>query len=325
MPPKSQSATEFVILASFMLLVILGFFAVTSSRLLEAREEGNRKTAKDIADFAYKEIELAVTLNDGYIRIFALPRKVNGINYVINITDNRELTVNYLDNEYVRFLPPNVSGNIGKGLNEIKKIKGIVYINGTLGECSNSIDDDGDALIDESDPGCYLSCNYLNPGNFVQDADEIDSCSCSNVAKCCAVGFGAHYSLFDSSCISSQCRSACLPPPILTLRGGPQNIIRFYDNGSAILRGSLVQNANPSATGNDEFIFKDSGGSAVAVVNLVTGNMVIKGSLQENQQLSPSASSSDFIVKNSEGDVVSYIDESGNFYLKGTITQNGDP
>ena len=229
MPSKSQSATEFVILASFMFLVILGFFAVTSSRLLEAREEGNRKIAEDIADFAYKEIELAVS------------RKVNGINYAINITDNRELAVNYLDNEFVRFLPPNVSGNIGKGLNEIKKIEGVVYINSTLGECSNSIDDDGDALIDESDPGCYLSCNYLNPGNFVQDADEIDSCSCGDAAKCCGIGFGDHYSVFDSGCVAAQCKSICLPPPILTMSGGPQNIIRFYDNGSVILRGSLLR------------------------------------------------------------------------------------
>ncbi|MBI2655389.1 hypothetical protein HYX06_03125 [Candidatus Woesearchaeota archaeon] len=325
MPSKSQSATEFVILASFMFLVILGFFAVTSSRLLEAREESNRKIANDIVDFAYKEIELAVSLNDGYIRVFALPRKVNGADYSINITDNRELAASYLDNEYVRFLPPNVSGNIGKGLNEIKKIEGVVYINSTLGECSDSIDDDGDALIDESDPGCYLGCNYLNPDNFVQDADELDSCSCGNVAKCCVIGFGAHYSLFDSSCVTSKCMSACLPLPVLTLRGGSQNIIRFYDNGSAILRGSLFQNANPSATGDDEFIFKDSGGSTVAAVNLATGNMVIRGGLQENQQMSPPPSSSDFIVKNSEGDVVSYIDELGNLYLKGAITQNGDP
>ena len=128
MPSKSQSATEFVILASFMLLVILGFFAVTSSKLIEAREEGNRKIAKDIADFAYKEIELANSLNNGYIRTFALPEKVNGISYSINITDNRELAVNYLDNEYVRFLPPNVSGNIGKGLNQINKSNGIIHV-----------------------------------------------------------------------------------------------------------------------------------------------------------------------------------------------------
>ena len=128
MPPKSQSATEFIVLASFMLLVILGFFAVTSSNLLEARGEANRKTAKDIADFAYKEIEIAVSLNDGYTRTFEIPQKVNGIAYTINITDNRELTVNYLDNEYVRFLPPKIIGNISKGINQIKKLNGIIYV-----------------------------------------------------------------------------------------------------------------------------------------------------------------------------------------------------
>jgi len=128
MPSKSQSATEFIVLASLMLLVILGFFAVTSSRLLEAREEGNRKIAKDIADFAYREIELAVSLNDGYNRTFALPQKVNGIDYSINITDNRELIVNYLDNEYVRFLPPNINGNLSKGFNHINKLNGTIYV-----------------------------------------------------------------------------------------------------------------------------------------------------------------------------------------------------
>jgi len=48
---------EFIMLASFMLLVVLGFFAVTSSKLLEAREEGNRKIAEDIAELAYSEID----------------------------------------------------------------------------------------------------------------------------------------------------------------------------------------------------------------------------------------------------------------------------
>src|SRR3989338_1107327 len=95
---KSQSATEFIVLASFMLLIILGFFAVTSSRLLEAREEGNKKIAKDIADYAYREIEIAKSLNNGYLRIFSMPRSVNGVNYSIDIIDDRELVVNYLGN-----------------------------------------------------------------------------------------------------------------------------------------------------------------------------------------------------------------------------------
>lgn len=322
---KSQSAMEFIVLASFMLLVMLGFFAVTSSNVLEAKEEGNRKIAEDIADFAYREIETAKSVNDGYTRVFAMPRRVNGVNYSVSITDNRELIVNYLGYEHVKFLPPNVTGNISKGLNKIKKINDIVYINSISGECSNGIDDDNDALTDTEDPDCYLSCNYLNPDNYVQDANEAGSCSCSNVAKCCAIGFGTHYSLFDSSCIAAQCWSACLPLPILTFKNNIQNIIRFYENGSVVLRGSLSQNTNPAATSDNEFIFKDRNGNAVAVVNLVTGNMIIKGSLQENQQaLTPSASSNDFIVK-ANGNVISYVDESGNFLLKGTLTQNGNP
>ena len=125
---KAQSAIEFIVLASFMLLVILGFFAVVSSNVLEAKEEGNRKTAEDIADFAYREIETAKSVSDGYTRIFVMPQTVNGIDYSINITDNRELTVNYLDNEYVKFLPSNVTGSINKGNNKILKKDGIVSI-----------------------------------------------------------------------------------------------------------------------------------------------------------------------------------------------------
>jgi len=128
---KSQSAIEFVSLASFMLLVVLGFLAVTSSNLLQAKEEGNRQTAQDIADFAYREIDIAKSVDNGYIRTFNMPQTVNGVSYTINITDNRELAVNYLDYEFVRFLPSNVTGNLLKGTNKIWKIQGIVYINNT--------------------------------------------------------------------------------------------------------------------------------------------------------------------------------------------------
>lgn len=128
---KSQSAIEFVSLASFMLLVVLGFLAVTSSNMLQAKEEGNRKTAEDIADFAYREIDIAKSVNDGYIRVFNMPQTVNGVSYTITMTDNRELAVNYLDYEFVRFLPSNVTGNISKGTNKVWKLQGIVYINNT--------------------------------------------------------------------------------------------------------------------------------------------------------------------------------------------------
>lgn len=126
---KSQSAMEFIVLASFMLLVILGFFAVTSTKMLDAKEEGNKKTAQDIVDFAYHEIEIAKPVNDGYTRFFEMPQTVNGINYSIGIIDNRELFVNYLGYEHIRFLSSNVTGNFVKGNNKISKSNGIIFIN----------------------------------------------------------------------------------------------------------------------------------------------------------------------------------------------------
>ena len=126
---KSQSAMEFVILASFMLLVILGFFSLASSRMTEARVEGNRKIAEDIAKFAYREVEIAKSVNDGYSRIFEMPQSINGINYTMNLIESRELVVNYLGEEYVQFLPVNVTGNIVKGSNRIAKTSGIVLLN----------------------------------------------------------------------------------------------------------------------------------------------------------------------------------------------------
>ncbi|MBI2660209.1 hypothetical protein HYX07_03545 [Candidatus Woesearchaeota archaeon] len=120
---------EFVILASFMLLVILGFFSLASSRMIEARVEGNRKISEDIAKFAYREVEIAKSVNDGYSRVFEIPQSVNGVNYTLSVIDGRELVVNYLDEEYVQFLPINVTGNILKGSNRIAKINGIILIN----------------------------------------------------------------------------------------------------------------------------------------------------------------------------------------------------
>ncbi len=126
---KSQSAVEFIVLASFMLMVIMGFFAIASSRLLEAKDEGNRQIAEDISDFAYREIEIAKSASDGYSRSFEMPVAINGISYNISIIDNKELVVNYLGNEHIRFLPSNTAGNIIKGNNKISRSNGAVIIN----------------------------------------------------------------------------------------------------------------------------------------------------------------------------------------------------
>ena len=110
------------------------------------------------------------------------------------------------------------------------------------------------------------------------------------------------------------------------MRNNNFNAISFDNNGNVILKGTLQQNTNPQQTADDEFVLRDRNGVNIAVINLVSGNLLIKGSLQQNQAtLTPSPASNDFIVKDSGGNVISYIDESGNFLLKGTLTENGNP
>lgn len=126
---KSQSAMEFVMLSSFMLLVILGFFSLASSKMVDARLEGNKKISQDIADFAYREIEIAKSVNDGYSRVFEMPQAVNGINYSVSVIDSRELVVGYLGEEHIKFLPVNVTGTVVKGNNKVTKLNGKVFLN----------------------------------------------------------------------------------------------------------------------------------------------------------------------------------------------------
>ncbi|MEK6983464.1 MAG: hypothetical protein AABX33_02740 [Nanoarchaeota archaeon] len=300
---KSQSAVEFIILASFMIVVIVGFFAITSSKILDAKEESNRQIAQDIAEFAYREIAMAKTVNDGYTRLFTMPESVNGVNYSISIVDNKELIVDYLGYEYFKPLPANVTGNISRGLVELKKINGVVFLNTTrfIVECNDAIDNDGDGDADLSDAGCS---NELD-----NDESNCGDGACEGIEGC----------LF--------CSSDCGVCPLFRLflaKVASNNALRIDENGNAILRGTLSTGA-PIATSDDELIVRDSSGNNIAVLNLITGNMVIQGEKRQNwpPPLTPSPSSNDFVVKDSAGNVVAYIDEAGDFYLKGSLTENG--
>lgn len=171
-------------------------------------------------------------------------------------------------------------------------------------ECNDKIDNDGDGAIDLDDAGC----TYLNDNDETNCGDNI----CEGAESC-------------SSC-SLDCGACPVPAINILAMKGISNTISFNDHGDIILKGMLKQNAMPVLTSDDEFIAKDKAGNPVAVVNLATGNMVIKGSLFENQpSLIPSRASNDFIVKDTNGNVVSYMDESGNLYLKGLLVENGNP
>jgi hypothetical protein len=323
---KGQSAMEFVVLASFMLLVILGFFAITTSRMFEAKEQMEETTAQQIADIAFREIELASTLSDGYTRVFSIPRNVNGVGYNITIIDDRELVVVFEGFEHIKFFPTNVTGNITKGMNQLRKEGNVIYLSTVQPECDNEEDDDSDSFADEEDPGCYLSCNYLESGNYVKDWAERDSCRCSHIGTtvCCAgIGIGTEYSLLHDTCALGECWTNCYGPSILTI-SGLENSVFFLSDGNMIIRGVVYENIPASASSDDELVLKNVTGTNVAVMSDTTGDVKITGGFYENQMALPAYPANSVItIKESSGETVAFINDLGDLYIKGNLTENG--
>lgn len=132
---KSQFTIEFVILISFMFIVFVGFFAIVSYKLNEATETEKQQKIENLANLVGDELKLAISVNEGYVKTFKVPAKIDGNDYGISIIGNRELVIEFPklnpEYEYVLFLPANVMGNISTGLNEIRKKGGTVHINST--------------------------------------------------------------------------------------------------------------------------------------------------------------------------------------------------
>jgi len=137
---RAQFAIEFAVLIAFMFLMFVGFIAVISNKLGEAKEIEKERIAEDIADLAINEIEFAKTVTNGYSRTFQLPRNIGGESYSIEILNNREIVVSYLDKEFVGFLPEKVCGDLYTPDNDIDKIGGVICVNANLDEtqCQNA-------------------------------------------------------------------------------------------------------------------------------------------------------------------------------------------
>jgi len=240
---KAQFAIEFATLMAFMFFVFVGFVALSATKVLESREDERQRIAQDIAELAKSEIDLGLAVADGYKREFELPVRVKGSSYGIEIIDDRELVVTYLDKEHVIFLPDNVRGNLTCGTNTIERIEGIVYLEG-------------------------------NPVQLLVKENGVIVMSIDN------------------------------------------------DGNLILVKGNLLEIPNPpTPPGQDLFVIRHSG-DAVAVLRLDNGNFQIHGQLFQNQmELNPPQTGDNFIVINSCKEVVAYIDNDGNLYLKGSCTK----
>ncbi len=84
---------------------------------------------KEIASDAQSEINLALEASDGYSREFEIPDRVGNSDYDIRIVDEM-VYVNTTDSLHALSLPvPNVTGNLRKGNNTIRKEEGEIVLN----------------------------------------------------------------------------------------------------------------------------------------------------------------------------------------------------
>jgi len=102
------------------------------------------------------------------------------------------------------------------------------------------------------------------------------------------------------------------------------NIASFDDVGNVTIKGILYESNTTPPSGNDDFIIQNSTADWVAWIDGPTGSMYLAGTMTDGQaSVTPPVNS--FIIQNSGGTNVSYIDSNGNLGLIGAFVQGGIP
>jgi len=126
---KAQSAIELVILVSVMLFLFASMLAVFQQDLQKKAEEKRSLEIQGLALQIQSEISIAATASNGYQRTFNIPQTIINEDYNISIVAN-SIYLETEDKKHAISLEiQNVTGEITKGDNIIRKTAGIVYLN----------------------------------------------------------------------------------------------------------------------------------------------------------------------------------------------------
>ncbi|HLC61179.1 MAG TPA: hypothetical protein VJJ52_07165 [Candidatus Nanoarchaeia archaeon] len=128
MGSKAQVSVEFFIFVGMAFMVAIAFEIAALDQLKDFRVQKESDAVKDLALKLQKEVLLAASVEDGYVRLFTIPIQLdNNINYTLT-TKNYTITVVSANSIYT-FTIPNSIGNVTKGPNKINKTGGVIYIN----------------------------------------------------------------------------------------------------------------------------------------------------------------------------------------------------
>ncbi len=126
---KAQSSIEFFVLVGVVLFFFVTFLLAIQANIADNVKRKIEISARDVALGIQDEIALATASSDGYVRNFIVPNNIEGIDYDANIVEGSV----YLRMDGVNYaiaLPVfNVTGDVMKGDNLIRKVNGAVYLN----------------------------------------------------------------------------------------------------------------------------------------------------------------------------------------------------
>ncbi len=162
---KAQSAIEFVILVGTVTFFFITFLFAIQLNISERTKENKNLALQELALSVQDEINLAMESTDGYYREFEIPEKVINTDYDISASGGF-VYLRTIDGKYgISFPVTNVTGEVKKGTNVIRKEGGIICLNATLNQCSASL----------SPPATILTLAYFyqNEQEMLDEMEEL--------------------------------------------------------------------------------------------------------------------------------------------------------
>ena len=127
---KAQLSAEFLVFLGIAFLIAIAFIIASLEQLKDFRLQKESEAVKDLALKLQREVLIAANVEDGYVRVFQIPSKLENVDYTLAI-QNSTIIVQSKNSAYIVSIL-NAIGNVSKGINIINKTSGVIYINSKL-------------------------------------------------------------------------------------------------------------------------------------------------------------------------------------------------
>ena len=124
---KAQVSSEFYIFMGIAFLVTISVSIYSFEQIRTFNFQKENEDAKDLAIKLQRELLLASTVEEGYVRNFNIPDKINNKDYTL-VVQNSTLMIISDQGFFLAALPKSI-GTFNKGSNIINKSGGVIRVN----------------------------------------------------------------------------------------------------------------------------------------------------------------------------------------------------